>query len=173
MNQTTTASTSVRVANSNLLQNPYLEAATGSTPTCWLLGGYGTNTFTWTRSPDAHTGSFSENLSVTSLTSGDRKFVNAQDSGTCSPAISVGHTYTVTAWYKSTVQAFIFVYYRNSAGGWVYWTQSAKLAIAGSWTQAIFTTPVVHAGATNISIGMGVDAVGSLTMDDFGLFFAN
>jgi hypothetical protein len=35
-------------------------------------------------------------------------------------------------------------------------------------------SPVIgNTGATNISIGMGVDGVGSLTMDDFGLFFAN
>jgi len=170
-NATTTPAITVFVGNqfANLLQNPSLEAATGSTPTCWLLGGYGTNTFTWTRTSDAHTGSFAENLSVTSLTTGDRKLVNAQDSGACAPAIIAGHTYTATAWYKSTVQPYFFLYYRNSAGSWVYWIQSTKLAIASSWTQGSFTTPVVPAGATNISIGMGVDRVGSLTMDDFGL----
>jgi hypothetical protein len=167
--ETTTASASATVGNANLLQNPSLETASGSTPTCWLLGGYGTNTFTGTRTSDAHTGSFSENLSVTSLTTGDRKFVNAEDSGACAPAISAGHTYTATAWYKSTVQPYIFLYYRNSAGTWVYWSQSAKFAIAASWTQASFTTPVVPAGATHISVGMGLDRVGSLTMDDFGL----
>jgi hypothetical protein len=75
--------------------------------------------------------------------------VSAQDSGACAPAISAGHTYTVTAWYKSTVQPYFFLYYRNSAGSWVYWTQSAKLAIAGSWTQASFTTPVVPAGVAD------------------------
>jgi DNA-directed RNA polymerase subunit RPC12/RpoP len=153
----------------NLLQNPSLETATGSTPRCWALGGYGTNTFTWTRTSDAHTGSFAESLNITSYTSGDRKFVNAQDSGACAPAISAGHTYTMTAWYKSTRQPYVFVYYRTSAGIWVYWIQSAKLAIASSWTQETYTTPAVPAGATNLSIGMGINGVGSLTMDDFGL----
>ena len=57
----------------------------------------------------------------------------------------------------------------DSFGGWVYWTQSTNLAIASSWTQGSFTTPVVPAGATHISVGMGLDRVGSLTMDDFGL----
>jgi peptidoglycan/xylan/chitin deacetylase (PgdA/CDA1 family) len=171
-NQTTTASISVKVANVNLLQNPSLETASGSIPTCWLVGGHGTNAFSWTRTSDAHTGSFAENLNVTAYTSGDRKFVNAQDAGACAPAISAGHTYTMTAWYKSTLQPYIFVYYRNSAGSWVYWTQSPKLAIASVWSQASFTTPAVPAGATNISIGMGIDGVGSLTMDDFGLFVA-
>ncbi|MDP9247837.1 MAG: polysaccharide deacetylase, partial [Candidatus Dormibacteraeota bacterium] len=105
--------------------------------------------------------------------SGDRKFVGAQDAGTCAPAISAGHSYTISAWYKSTRQPYIFVYYRNSAGSWVYWTQSAKLAVAAAWAQASFTTPAVPAGATNISVGMGLDGVGSLTMDDFGLVVAN
>lgn len=154
----------------NLLENPSLETATGSTPTCWALGGYGTNKFAWTRTSDGHTGSFAENVEITSYTSGDRKFVNAQDSGACAPAISAGHTYTVAAWYKSTRQPKIFVYFRNSAGSWVYWSQSPNLAIASSWTQARFTTPAVPAGAAMISIGMGIDGVGSLTVDDFELF---
>jgi len=76
----------------------------------------------------------------------------------------------MTAWYKSTVAAVFFVYYRNSAGSWIYWTQSPGKAAASSWTQASFTTPAVPAGATNISVGMGLTGVGTLTMDDFGLF---
>jgi peptidoglycan/xylan/chitin deacetylase (PgdA/CDA1 family) len=169
-NQKTTSAISVRVANVNLLQNSSLETASGSTPTCWALGGYGTNTFTWTRTSDAHTGSFAESLDVSSFTSGDRKLVNSQDSGACAPAITTGRTYTMTAWYKSTVVAVFFVYYRNSAGSWIYWTQSPGKAAASSWTQASFTTPAVPAGATNISVGMGLTGVGTLTMDDFGLF---
>jgi hypothetical protein len=160
----------VRVANVNLLQNASLEAATGSTPTCWALGGYGTNTFTWSRTSDAHSGSFGETLNVTSYTNGDRKLVSSQDSGACAPAVTAGRTYTMTAWYKSTVPALFFVYYRNSSGSWVYWTQSSGKAATSTWTQASFTTPAIPAGATNISIGLGMTAAGTLTMDDFGLF---
>ena len=174
-NTTTSSSVTAYVNNqsNNLLQNPSLEQVSGSTPTCWLLSGYGTNTYTWTYTTDAHTGSHAENLSISAWTSGDRKLVNTQDAGTCAPTISAGHTYTVTAWYKSNTQPYIFVYYRNSAGSWVYWTQSAKLAVASSWTQASFTTPAVPAGATNISVGMGESGVGSVTMDDFGLYITS
>src|SRR5207244_13379077 len=35
-NATTSSSASVKVANVDLLQNPSLETASGSTPTCWL-----------------------------------------------------------------------------------------------------------------------------------------
>ena len=162
---------SVTVANgSSLLQNPSLETASGSTPTCWLLGGYGTNTFAWTRTSDAHSGSFGEKLDITALTNGDRKLVSIQDTGTCAPAGVPGKTYTVTVWYKSpTLAAIIFGYYRNSSGSWVYWAQSARFAAAANWTQASWTTPALPAGATHISVGMGLQSVGSVTVDDFGL----
>jgi hypothetical protein len=48
--------------------------------------------------------------------------------------------------------------------------QSPPKPVASSWTKADFTTPAVPAGATNISVGMGATGVGTLTMDDFGLF---
>jgi hypothetical protein len=169
-NVTTSSSVSVTVTNTNLMQNSSLETASGSTPTCWLLGGYGNNAFTWTRTSDAHSGSFGEALSISSWTDGDRKLVSAQDTGTCAPAGNPGHTYTVTAWYKTPSQPVIFAYYRNSAGSWVYWAQSPKLALASSWTQAIWTTPAVPAGATRLSLGVGLSAAGSVTMDDFALF---
>jgi peptidoglycan/xylan/chitin deacetylase (PgdA/CDA1 family)/archaellum component FlaF (FlaF/FlaG flagellin family) len=169
-NSTTSSSVSVTVANTNLLQNPSLETATGSTPTCWLLGGYGTNSFTWTRTADAHAGNFGEALTVTSWTNGDRKLVSAQDAGACAPTANPGHTFTVTGWYKTPSQPVIFAYYRNSSGSWVYWAQSPKLATASNWTQAIWTTPAVPAGATNLSVGIGLGSAGSVTMDDLGLF---
>jgi peptidoglycan/xylan/chitin deacetylase (PgdA/CDA1 family) len=169
-NQTSTATISVRVANVNLLQNGSLEAASGSTPTCWALGGYGTNTFAWSRTSDAHSGSFGETVNVSSYTNGDRKLVNSQDAGACAPAVTVGRTYTMTAWYKSTVPALFFVYYRTTSGSWVYWTQSSGKAATSTWTQASFTTPAIPAGATNISVGLGITAAGTLTMDDLGLY---
>jgi Bacterial Ig domain/Chitobiase/beta-hexosaminidase C-terminal domain len=169
-NSATSAANAVTVINgTNLLQNPSLELASGSTPTCWLLGGFGNNTVTWTRTSDAHTGSFAEKLDITSYTDGDRKLVNTQDTGSCAPAASPGRTYTVTVWYKSGVTARIFVYYRNSTGVWTYWT-SASFPASSNWTRAVFTTPAVPSGATNLSVGMGLSVVGSVTMDDLGLF---
>ena len=161
--------------------NPSLETATGSAPSCWAQGGYGANTFVWTRTSDGHTGSFAESVEIKSYTTGDRKFVNTQDSGACAPAISPGHAYTFAAWYKSTRPSKIFVYFRNGGGSYFNtvtggtvvlsdWIIVRNLAIASSWTQARFSTPAVPANAARISIGMGIEGVGSLTMDDFGLF---
>jgi peptidoglycan/xylan/chitin deacetylase (PgdA/CDA1 family) len=170
-NATTSPSVTAFVSNPvapNLLQNGSLETASGSTPTCWALGGFGNNTFAWTRTSDAHTGSFGENVTITAHTTGDRKMVNLQDSGACAPAVTPGHTYTFTGWYKATSQPYVFTYYRNAAGNWVFWTQSGR-PVASSWTKATYTTPPIPSGATRISIGMGIDAVGSITMDDFSL----
>jgi peptidoglycan/xylan/chitin deacetylase (PgdA/CDA1 family) len=169
-NTTTSSSVSAVVTNNNLLQNPSLETASGSTPTCWQLGGYGTNTFTWTRTSDAHTGSFGEALTVSSLTSGDRKLVSPQDSGACAPAATPGKSYTATTWYKSADGPVIFAYYRNAAGTWTYWSQSGRLPATTSWKQASWTTPAVPAGATALSVGPGLNTTGSVTMDDLGLF---
>jgi hypothetical protein len=169
-NATTSSPVSVVVTNNNLVKNPSLETATGSTPTCWQLGGYGTNAFTWTRSTDAHAGGFGEVLSVTSLTNGDRKLISAQDTGACAPAATPGKVYTVSAWYKSSDGPVIFAYYRNSAGSWVYWANSPKSPAATSWTRRTWTIPALPAGATAISVGMGLLNTGTVTMDDFGLF---
>jgi Big-like domain-containing protein/chitobiase/beta-hexosaminidase-like protein len=170
-NSTTSSGVTLNVTNTNLLQNPSLETATGSTPTCWLLGGYGSNTFTWTRTSDSHIGSFAETLDMTAYTNGDRKLVNTQDSGSCAPAATPGRTYIVTAWYKANVTARIFAYYR-SGGVWTFWT-SASFPAASSWKQVAWTTPALPSGATNLSVGMGLSVVGSVTMDDFGLFNNN
>ena len=85
----------------NVLQNPSLESASSGVPTCWKLAGYGTNAYTWTRTTDAHGGSYAETLELTSLTGGDRKLLSAEDDGTCAPAATPGNTYTVGAWYKA------------------------------------------------------------------------
>jgi hypothetical protein len=168
-NATTSNPITVSVANRNLLQNASLEAASGSTPTCWQLGGYSTNSYIWTRTTDGHSGSYAESLTISSYTSGDRKLVSSQDSGACAPAVSAGESYTVSAWYKGDAQPYLYAYYRSSSGSWIYWGQSAKLPLSSAWTQASWTTPAVPSGATMISVGLGFSGVGALTMDDFDL----
>src|ERR1700750_1879394 len=60
----------------NLLQNGSLEQASGVTPSCWLLGGYGTNTYQWSRSSDVYDGASAEQLTISSLSSGDGKLLS-------------------------------------------------------------------------------------------------
>ena len=84
----------------NPIANASLEADANNDgiPDCWQLGGFGTNTFTWTRVAGARSGSFAESLQMTARTSGDRKLVQTQDSGACAPAITAGAKYTLSAW---------------------------------------------------------------------------
>jgi peptidoglycan/xylan/chitin deacetylase (PgdA/CDA1 family) len=158
-------------SGSNLLKNPSLEqSADGVRPDCWTLGGFGSNVATFSRTNDAHTGNFAERVDVSNYSDGDRKVVVMQDLGACAPSVRPGQSYVVTAWYKSTIQPRLVAYYRNTAGGWVFWAQAPRAELgSATWAQATWTTPPVPADATALSIGMSIRAVGSLTVDDFGL----
>lgn len=156
--------------NDNGIVNPSLETAgTGGLPSCWSATGYGTNTRTFDRVSDAHTGSYGEKITMTSRTDGDAKLVPSFDLGTCSPSVTVGKHYQVSAWYKSTTQTFFTLYQRNAIGQWAYWTQSPRLAATDQWTLATWITPAVPSGMVATSLGLSIDGVGTLTMDDYRL----
>jgi hypothetical protein len=150
--------------------NPSLEADGNGdgVPDCYQLGTSGTNTATWTRTTDAHSGGFAERVAITSWTSGDRKLVTKQDTGACSPVVTPGHSYQLSAWYKEGPARFV-VYYRDASGVWRYWTQSPSLASQASWTRASWTTPAVPAGATALSFGLNLAQVGTLITDDYAM----
>jgi hypothetical protein len=162
-------STGVSGANPRMLQNPSLEQWTGGTPTCWLLGGYGSNTYGWAETSDSRIGNSAVELQVTSWTSGDRKLLTAFNSA-CSPTVTSGHVYRVSVWYKSDAQPLFFAFRPNSlVGGYGFWAQSPRLPSAGDWTQASWTTPVIPPGTNFLSVGFGLQGRGSLTMDAFSM----
>jgi peptidoglycan/xylan/chitin deacetylase (PgdA/CDA1 family) len=155
----------------NMLGNYLLQTNTsgGSTPYCWHQGGTGTSTYSWAynASNGPPGGGDSETLTISSYASGDRILVTTQDTSACSPRVTAGRTYTLGAWYQSTAATNIIVYYLNASGNWVYWTQSKAIPAASSWASATFTTPAVPAGATALSFGVGLGAVGALTTGDY------
>ncbi|MEW2501064.1 polysaccharide deacetylase family protein [Amycolatopsis sp. CA-161197] len=155
-------------ANTGLV-NTSLETSTSGTgfPDCYMPGGYGGNTPTWTRTTDKHTGTYAQKLDVASYTDGDAKLLPTFDLGACTPTIAAGKTYTIGVWYKSTAITQFSLYYRNTQGFWAYWTSGPWLAAAPNWTQATFTTPAAPAGATGLSFGLGLIANGSVTTDDY------
>ena len=111
----------------NGVQNPSLETAgTTALPQCWMAGGYGANTpsFTTTTTAAAHTGTKAEQLDVTGYSSGDAKILPTLDLGGCSPTVTPGRTYSLQGWYKSTGVTQFEVYYRTGLGTWAYWTSS-------------------------------------------------
>src|SRR4051794_36275309 len=157
-------------AGVNGLVNPGLEnSADGSGPTCWQQSGYGTNTATFARVSDAHTGSWAERITMTSRTSGDRKLLSTMDLGECSASVTPGNAYTLSAWYKSDVPSTLVAYYRNASGGWLYWGGSPPLAAASGWTRGTWAAGNAPADATAVSFGLAIATPGSLTTDDYAL----
>jgi hypothetical protein len=172
--QATTAGQAATVANAarrhgNLLANASLNTNTsgGSTPGCWQESNLGTNTAAWTYTRDAHHGNATENVRISSYTSGDRKLLTAQGTSACSPRVTPGTAYTLGASYRSGQPTHIAVYYRNSSGAWVYWTQSPAFTASSTWAKATWATPPVPAGATALSFGLNLAAAGSLTTTSY------
>ncbi len=159
----------------NQLLNPSLELdqdANGLAD-CWARDGYGTNTVTWARTSDAHTGSFAERLQISAYSSGDRKLLPTLDAGQalggCAPTVQAGASYELGAWYKSTTQAVPVLFYRDSGGTWQYWRDGPLLPAAANWAQFAFFAGPVPAGAQALSFGVALDSVGTLTTDDYSL----
>ncbi|MGI5862038.1 MAG: polysaccharide deacetylase family protein [Myxococcales bacterium] len=169
--RTVLVSNEVAQPGPNLLKNPSLEQDSdgNGTPDCWQRGGYGTNTFTWSRTSDAHSGNWAQRVTVTSLDSGDRKLVSAQDSGTCAPLARAGHTYLVSAWYKADAPTRFAAYYRTADGRWVWWAQSPTFPATSTYVQVSWVTPPFPEGAAFISVGYSLLAPGSMTVDDLSL----
>ena len=158
------------VAPATAIGNSSLETqGSGGLPQCWTSYGYGTNTASAAETTDAHTGTTAETVSITSYTNGDIKLLPTLDASSCAPAATAGKAYTVGAWYKSTAVTQFALYYKAANGAWTYWTSSPWLAAAGTYTQALWTTPPVPAGATAISFGLDLFNVGTLTTDDYSL----
>jgi polysaccharide deacetylase/Big-like domain-containing protein len=175
--QATSAGVAATVSNAasrggNMLANASVESYSSGTsvPDCWQqTGASGTMTYTWAKTSNAQDGNWAQNVTITSYTNGDRKLVTSQAAGACSPRVNPGGTYSLGAWYQSSQSTHITVYYQNSSGSWVYWTQSPAFAASSSWAHATWTTPAVPAGATALSFGLNIQAVGSLTTDNYSM----
>ena len=129
----------------------------------------GANTWTAGLTPDGNTGSFAEQISVSSFTSGDRRLVTSQDLGACAPPVTVGDTYTASAYLKGQGTVKWVAYYRESQGGWIYWAQSATINMGSSFAQTSWTTPAIPSGATALSFGISLRSIATFTADDFHL----
>lgn len=155
----------------NGLVNPGLETAgSGATPQCWQIGGYGTNTATFSRVSPGRTGLAAEQLVMTNYADGDAKLLPTLDIGACAPTVTPGHTYSLRAWYTSTTVTQFAVYLRQSAGSWIYWTSSPWFAPSATYTEARWDTPVIPEGVTGISFGLNLFQNGTLVTDDYALY---
>lgn len=150
------------------ITNSSLETAGTGGPLCWSAYAWGTNTPAFSSVGPGHTGSVAEQIKLSGYSSGAAGLYPTFDTGGCTPSATPGHTYRLSAWYKSTVPVQFAVYYRNANGGFTYWTSSPYLSAASGWTQAAWTTPALPDGASGISFGLSIFSNGTMTVDDFG-----
>jgi putative cell wall-binding protein len=156
----------------NGVTNPSLEqAGLGALPSCWATGAFGVNTPTFSSVTPGHTGAVAEQLVMAGYTNGDAKLLQTMDLGTCASTVTPGHTYSLRAWYKSTIPTQFQVYLRAASGAWtVFWTASTSFAASADYTEAIWQTPVIPDGYVAISFGLNAAANGTLTTDDYALY---
>lgn len=142
----------------------------GIVPYCFTrdITGTSSTTFTETTS-DAHTGFVAETVTVSAYSSGHARLITTQDLGQCAPEAVAGDRYSASAWYRSTVPAQLVFWYRDTIGGWHYWAVSPQFPASSGWTRATWDTPAVPPGATALSFGLQIGAVGTLTTDDYFL----
>jgi hypothetical protein len=161
----------------NGLRNPSLEQDSDGDglPDCFKPNSYGTQTYTWTRTTDAHTGTYAERVDVSNYLSGADAFVIFDDLGYCTPTVVPGHRYTLTTWYKSTAPVKFTTNTRNDtwSSPFAFWTESPQFPASSTWTQASWTTPSVPTGINGLTFGLQISSNGSLTVDDASIVDAN
>jgi peptidoglycan/xylan/chitin deacetylase (PgdA/CDA1 family) len=159
------------VRSGNMLLNPSLEAdADGNGfPDCWQPNSWRVNSSNWSRTTDAHSGGFAEHVDVTSYTSGAVRLLSQQDLGYCAPTALAGHTYKFSAWYKGSARPRLVAFVRNGVGTWRVLGQSARLSKSATWKRGSWTAPSLPSDANGIGIGLALESVGSLTLDDLAI----
>ena len=107
---------------------------------------------------------------ITAYTSGDRKILLDRGTQSCLPAVTVGATYTLSAWYKadSGTAFFLVAYWHDSSGNWNWLGSSNVLGAQSAWTQATWKTPAIPSGATGFTFGIGL-YTGAVTVDDLAM----
>ncbi len=150
-----------------------LDADRNGVSDCWIRGSSGSNTAAWTRTPDAHSGAAAEQVTISALTSGDRKIVPKLDSGSavggCAPSIDDTHAYRLSTWYRSTAAVSFVVYVRDGTGIWKYWRTGPSTPASTTYSMATWDTPLVPSGTNAISFGLALSSVGTLATDDYAL----
>lgn len=152
----------------DLVTNASLEQRTASGPECFTRAGYGTASFTWTGVGEAHTGSWAEQLTITSISSGDRKLVPTMSTA-CAPAASAGQTLAMSVWYHGSVEVHPVTYYLTPDGTWHYWQTFAAQPASSTWRQAAWVSAPAPSGTMAVSFGLAVKQVGTVTTDDYAL----
>ncbi|HEX8972003.1 galactose oxidase early set domain-containing protein, partial [Oryzihumus sp.] len=166
----------VDTSPTNLVVNPSLEDQSNGFPVCFEKSGWGTSNVTYTSvtGTAAHSGNYAEQITVSGLTSGDRKVLQLESS-TCAPKVTAGHQYQASVWYESTTNSNALTVFKHTAATdtWSYFTDLTTLPATATYAQASALTPVIPDGVDQISFGVSIYADGTLTTDDYSLTDTN
>jgi len=161
----------------NVIRNASLEldANNDGVPDCYRINSWGNHTFTWTRTTDAHSGTYAERVDVSAFVDGADRLQTWDDLGYCTPTVIPGHQYTLNVWYKSTAPVRYSTNARDSlfSSPFLFWSESPSFPASSDWAQATWTTPPVAAGVNGMLFGLMITSDGSLTVDDVSIVDAN
>lgn len=153
-------------ATAGALANSSFETRSGDDAACWTPYSWGRNDAAFSLTADAHTGSSAAQVTMANHANGAVGIYPTFDTGGCTPAAAPDHTYTVSAWYKSTSTVQFVAYVRNSRGGFEYLTSGPYLSPSSTWAKATWATPQLPTGTSGISVGLSLFGDGTLIMDD-------
>jgi hypothetical protein len=160
-------------AATNVLVNPGLEAlGSNGFPTCWEQSGWGTNSYAFSVSNQAHTGANAMQITISSLSSGDHKAMMAENAS-CAPEVTPGHQYNLGVWYTTSTPNTVITMFRHDVSlGWQYWMDLANLPVTSTYQQASVLTPQIPANTDRITWGVTIYGVGTLLTDDYSMIDA-
>jgi len=148
---------------SNLIANPSLEvdANNDKLPDQWFKGGWGTNKVTFSYPVAGSDGLRAAQVTISSYTDGDAKWY-FQDL-----AVTPGQQYRFQDDYQATVPTTVVLRYTSTANA-VSYVGLGSLAAAAGWQTASYDF-IVPAGVSSLTIFHLLNAVGTLTVDNFRL----
>jgi hypothetical protein len=138
-------------------------------PACFEQAGWGDNVYSFSVTDDAHSGTNAVRLEITEISSGDRKAMMFEDVA-CAPAVTPGHQYDLSVWYKTTSPNTVITIFRHDVNlGWQYWTDPGHLEVSEDWAQKTIRTPPIPPETDQITWGITLYGVGVLITDDYSM----
>lgn len=161
------------------VSNASFETVSATDPSlsdCWERVTYLGTTGSFARANFGHTGSHAEQIQITSRTDGNRKLIADRKRSGCTLPVAPGAMYRLSAWYQfaaasgSAPAVRLTAYTLSSTTGkWEFLGSGPSVPASSTWSQMSWTMPAIPAAATRLSVGVYLQSLGLLTVDDFAL----
>ena len=147
----------------NLIANPGVEVGVGNVPAGWSTDNWGTNTTTFSRTTDAHSGTYAARVSITGWKSGDAKW------GYTAVPVVGGAYYTFDDWYKSNVGSEVALAYTLHNGSTSWYNLNLGIAPSPSRWSQFRGGFIMPAGAVTAYFAHILPSNGWLETDDYSM----